>query len=301
MIRSPKSSRPIAITGQVASDLIREWIAADEPALIGRLGGVELECVFRHLAVKRDARFIRRAILKLSGEAPTSWAMGDVERLVNNAGFFPAEFEAAARFSELTLDAMRRIDALAVVGTPREEQARPYLCNSVDLALRDIEPYYHHDPWTEALTGRRVLVVHPFARSIRAQYARRTLLFEDPRVLPAFDLTVIEAVQSVAGTPTKYATWFDAYDHMREQMEQALFDVAIVGCGAYGLPLAAHAKRLGKKGVLLGGAVQILFGIKGKRWDDHEFISRLYNDHWVRPRPDERPPNYRSVEEGCYW
>jgi hypothetical protein len=88
---------------------------------------------------------------------------------------------------------------------------------------------------------------------------------------------------------------------MREQMDEVAFDVAILGCGAYGLALGAHAKRLGKKAVVLGGAVQILFGIKGQRWDEHEFISRLYNEHWVRPLPSERPPNYQAVEGGCYW
>ena len=74
-----------------------------------------------------------------------------------------------------------------------------------------------------------------------------------------------------------------------------------VGAGAYGLPLAYHAKKLGKKAIQLGGPTQILFGIKGKRWDDHDVISKLYNSYWVRPSADETPSNYKAVEEGCYW
>jgi hypothetical protein len=292
---------PPHLTHQAASDLIAARIAGHEPVLIGRLGGVELECLFRHLAVKRDARLIRRALLRLKREAPTVWAEGVVERLSNNAGFFPVDTALAGVFSELMLDDMRSIDVLGLVETPREEEARPYLRNTFSVRLRDLEPYYHRDPWSQALSGKKVLVVHPFAQSIEAQYERRDLLFDDPRVLPEFELTVLQAVQSIAGTPTDYPTWFDAYRHMCEQMSEIPFDVAIVGCGAYGLALAAHAKRIGRKGVVLGGAVQILFGIKGRRWDEHEYISRLYNEHWVRPLATERPLNYANVEDGCYW
>ena len=79
------------------------------------------------------------------------------------------------------------------------------------------------------------------------------------------------------------------------------FDVAILGCGAYGFPLAARFKRAGKKAIHLGGATQIFFGIKGKRWDDMPFFSEMYNDAWVRPLSSETPTKAKSVEDGCYW
>jgi hypothetical protein len=234
------------------------------------------------------------------GRSRASWSVDAVANLANNAGFFPAEPGLADRFCELLLADMRCIDVLGS-WLPAEEDVAPYLRHAVRVRLRDLEPYYHSRPWTAALAGTKVLVVHPFAESIEAQYARREFLFDDPRMLPEFELTLLPAVQSIAGTRTRYLTWFDAYRHMCEQMNQIDYDVAILGCGAYGLPLAAHAKRMGKKAVHLGGAVQILFGIKGRRWDGHEFISGLYNEHWVRPRASERPPNYLDVEDGCYW
>ena len=44
------------------------------------------------------------------------------------------------------------------------------------------------------------------------------------------------------------------------------FDTAIIGCGAYGFPLAAKLKAAGKQAFHMGGATQLLFGIKGSRW-----------------------------------
>ena len=78
------------------------------------------------------------------------------------------------------------------------------------------------------------------------------------------------------------------------------FDVAIIGCGAYGFPLAAKLKRAGKITIHLGGAVQILFGIKGSRWDNGE-VSKFYNEYWVRPDDKDKPQNANNVENGCYW
>ena len=45
---------------------------------------------------------------------------------------------------------------------------------------------------------------------------------------------------------------------MEDGIAEIDFEVALIGCGAYGLPLAAHVKRLGKKAVHLGGATQNL-------------------------------------------
>ena len=56
-----------------------------------------------------------------------------------------------------------------------------------------------------------------------------------------------------------------------------------------------------KSSIHLGGATQILFGIKGHRWDTHDVISSFYNDHWVRPSKEETPEKAKINEEGCYW
>ena len=47
-------------------------------------------------------------------------------------------------------------------------------------------------------------------------------------------------------------SWFDALDKMYKDIRELDFDVAIVGCGAYGLPLAAKIKSLGKAGHSFG-------------------------------------------------
>ena len=60
-------------------------------------------------------------------------------------------------------------------------------------------------------------------------------------------------------------------------------DIVILGCGAYGFPLAAMLKNAGKQVIHLGRATQILFGIKGNRWNAHPVISKLFNEKWSTP------------------
>jgi hypothetical protein len=144
-------------------------------------------------------------------------------------------------------------------------------------------------------------VVHPFEETIKKQYAKRQVLFKDPRILPNFELRTVKAVQSIAGNKPRFANWFDALESMCKKISDTDFDVAIIGAGAYGLPLASFVKSLGAKAVHLGGATQILFGIRGKRWDARPFFTSLYNENWVRPLPAEVPENFQVVESGCYW
>lgn len=153
--------------------------------------------------------------------------------------------------------------------------------------------------WTQELKGKRVLVVHPFAKTIERQYREhRAQLFSLPLILPEFQsLTTVKAVQSLAGNPVDYPTWFAALADMERQIDACDYDIALIGCGAYGLPLAAHVKRSGKQAIHIGGALQIYFGVKGKRWEGFDLI----NEYWVSPAEDEHIRNAYQVESGCYW
>lgn len=286
-VRDADYSRPI-LDQAAANMLLQSRIMTGEPFMASRLGGIELNCLRHFMNDRPDAR---------------PYPAGTAAALGTFAGFFPLTDEALDEFCKVYLSAVRLADAMGVWFYVGENRVlRDYCPNASLMQPRALEPYYHTEPWSKAVQGKRVLVIHPFAESIREQYEnKRTMLFENPGVLPEFHLHTIKAVQSIAGEPTGFATWFDALDSMKTAMDAVEYDVCIVGAGAYGLPLAAHAKSSGKSAVHMGGGTQILFGIKGRRWDDHEVISNLYNDAWVRPKALETPRSFSSVEDGCYW
>jgi hypothetical protein len=287
----------VQLTGQAASDLIKQKLGSGKPAMIARFGSGELSAALAFHFAQLPESSPRKAWRYISQDYPEFWWDRCLARgLTRNAGFFPAEEALYDRFASLLIDDMQYVDVLGSWLTG-ERVFSQQLLSATKVGIEDLQPYHHADPWSEALAGRKVLVIHPFTKSIEAQYQKRSLLFEDPRVLPEFELKTIKAVQSIAyaDTSSVYATWFDALGHMCDQMTHTDFDVAIIGCGAYGFPLAAFAKRLGKQAIHLGGATQLLFGIKGKRWGE------IGNEHWVHPLPEEHPQGFEKIEGGCYW
>lgn len=132
------------------------------------------------------------------------------------------------------------------------------------------------------------------------QYQNREKPFENKKILPDFELITHMSVQSLGGHPN-FKSWFEALESMVNEISKIDFDIAIIGAGAYGLPLAAMIKGMGKKAIHLGGATQMLFGVYGKRWESKKEFQELINPHWVKPSKNETPSSAKNVENACYW
>lgn len=263
---------------------IYEMIVSGIPGFVGRGGATEMRCIGEYLRAGAFSDRIKTEISTLSG-------------------FFPPDDDNLRRFCKIYIEAISKADIVSLWGVGAESKVVHRSCKSAKFTeLHALEPYYFSDPWSAALKGKKVLVVHPFKESIEKQYENRTLIFPGTSILPEFaSLTCIQAVQTIAGEKTEHETWFKALEYMQKQISDVDFDIAIIGAGAYGLPLAAFCKKIGKQAVQMSGATQLLFGIKGKRWDEHPTISNLYNDSWIRPNNSETPTQKVKVEGGSYW
>jgi len=260
-----------------------ELIGSNTPFMVARFGAVEIKAILYSVLPPPINICLHK------------WAFHDMNI---NAGFFPVCKSSLKQFAELMLADMSQLDVLAS-WRPEELFFKKELDGVYRISLGDLQPTSNPLFWSKSLKGKRVLVVHPFTTSIEKQYYdNREKIFEEQDVLPEFaQLQTIKAVQTIAGNDAGFKTWFDALNYMKEEIYKRDFDIALIGCGAYGFPLAAHVKRMGKQAIHMGGVLQLLFGIKGKRWND----LHLYNEYWVSPSESERPSNLKLVEQGCYW
>lgn len=288
----------------IISSHIREKLLSPEPCMLSRFGAVEIGCVVNYLGIYHQKRKI---IKYIKGEAfPWWWEEETMYPMRNNAGFFSATPELLKRFSEMMIEDMPLIDILASWRF-EEEYFSKELQNAYKIDFEPYNPFWSDVPWTAALENKKVLVVHPFAETIQKQYLRKELIHKDPRVLPTFDLQTIKAIQTIGNQGDgRFETWFDALEFMKSEIDKRDYDVCLLGCGAYGMPLAAHVKRSGKKAVHLGDSLQLLFGIRGARWENSNYnatynYSKLMNEFWVKPSATETPSKAQQVEEGCYW
>lgn len=219
------------------------------------------------------------------------------------SGIFPVNEVSLNNFSDDYASALAEVDMLGFWQTSYQAKLMQECYPSTPVApLQALEPYYHKDPWSAQLKHRRVLVVHPFASSILCQYyKKRSLIFANKDVLPEMELRALAPPQTLAPLTAGYSSWFDALKHLTDQVLQEDFDVALLGCGAYGLPLGAKIKSSGRMAIHLGGALQVLFGIRGRRWEHMPAVASLMNEHWVRPNKHETPASSSLVDGGCYW
>lgn len=277
------------LSGQDGNDRIAEMI--HQPGAAGKIGATEMK-VARVYLRRRDSNDLCHNFGHYAWWAHVT------------AGIYPPDPPTLSRFSREFLQTLGGLDLLAVWFNFGEAAARRRYAPQASLcALSALEPYYHERPWSAQLAGKRVVVVSPFEKTIHTQYQRRKEVWAaKPGILPEFDLRIVRCPQpaGIIEQP-EYPDWFAGLAALKERLGVRPFDVAIIGAGAWSVPLAVHAKSLGGFGIHMGGATQLLFGIMGGRWESNAEIGAFVNDAWTRPSDDERPRNFRLHENGSYW
>ena len=279
-------------TAEEINKVLYDRLKSKEPFLAARFGSTEL-------------LNMRGVEFPAKGEDATKKYFN---QLCQWSGFFPNDYSLLKGFVELEKQSAAKIDIMAIWFHAFEDYYIKELMNSNVKCtyLLNFEPWSAPEhPWSAALRGKKVLVIHPFTETIESQYKRREKIFPGIDILPEFELKTLKAVQTLAGNKDdRFYSWFEALDWMYQEAMKIDFDVAIIGCGAYGMPLAAKIKEAGKQAIHLAGATQLLFGIRGKRWDidpAFEYVRKWYNDAWVYPGDRDKPQDAKVVEGGCYW
>ena len=284
---------PYTHTGDAAQRLIRDLLTADAPCMIARIGGTEIRNIEGVLHQNGTPLQKLKWLLTLHQTGQSK----KLQRMWKNA-----ENPDDAFFERFTEIMMRDIEELDVFAAWRWEETgvfkTPYKFDVIGLG--DLEPFFSPAPWTAALKGKKVLVVQPFVSAIEHQYRRREKLFANPDVLPEFELRTYTPFYRGVRDDLEH-DWFGRLDRMKQEISELDFDIALIAAGAYGFPLAAEIKRTGRKAVVVGGVLQMLFGIRGARWDARGKYRALYNGFWIRPGDEYKPDYFRKVDGGSYW
>ena len=263
-----------------------------KPLVAGKIGGAEL------MALEYGDHRIRPAW-------PPGWSwQRPARRLMNNAGFFPVEKGAFDRWQVTMRGAITAADFLCAW------QTDPFLRIYEERLIRELAPMSRNflleslgRPLVPALLPFRWLVVSPFAASIHRQLKNLRAIHDPLRKVngdwsgPAQSCELVRCPFQSHLEPSPYRSWEEGLDRLSEEVSRKQFEVALIGAGAWSLPLAARIKQTGRSAIHFGGETQLLFGIKGKRWENYG----IYNDAWISADPSEMPAHRDRVEQGCYW
>jgi len=271
---------------------------SNKPFLIGRNGTIELEV----LSLFLDGIPFTQNILNI---------------LEKNAGIFPSESINVSNWCRDYLKALSNTDMIAEGWYTPLLQVEKSMLDTINpsrssILLRNLEPYYVKPElrWTQYLKGKNVAIINSFAQTCEEQtYMSKALWPQDTEsLLPSSTKWIpIQTYFSPAlgkGNaiwPRHMNNYNDAVDYIVRQCMDEHIDIAIIGCGGMGMIIGSKLKNKGIQCIVLGGATQILFGVRGKRWDSHPVISKFFNDAWVVPPDSCKPHGYKTIEGGCYW
>ena len=268
-----------------ANQILIDAINSNEPFCLLRPGNVEYEFAVMH---DYDTLY--------GGKTYESSKIFDI---------LDKDDDRANRWATQFKEDLKEADVIACFG--RKAYSEYYLMevySSPDyvIEMRQLECIHLSHPWTLELKNKKVLIVSPFSETMKEQYGKRNLIWNGKKILPDMDVTFIKSVWYLdKDNNDGFDDWFVALEYLDKQIKETDFDIALLGCGPFSTFLAANIKRSGKKAIQYGGALQMLFGIQGARWDGKEYYKPFVNEHWVRPSSEETPKGKNRMDGGCYW
>jgi hypothetical protein len=235
-----------------------------------------------------------------------------VSNMLFGAGIQFTSNPDVTEYVRLYTNACKNCDMLGVWDGNMYLQAKPFydFFNKVcpgkrKLCAHSLEPYYFTDlpdySFSKAFENKKVLVITSHEKTTLSQIPHIHGLFPKPIFHETTEFHVYKPPQQNGGNHDTNS-WQHHFQKMQTDLTNIDFDIALVSCGGFGMPICDYIfTNLNKSVIYVGGALQLYFGINGKRWLTSPEINRLQTDKWTRPLPEDAPVNPNMCEGGCYW
>jgi hypothetical protein len=259
----------------------------NKPFMIGRWGTTESDLLRHYLGL--ISKYEKKYNKKIK------------KNIKNKCGMFSNDKKSLEKYGKMYKKATKSADLMRMTDSIHSEKKMiAYIDKNKKITSSGIIPWKQNSPWTKYLKNKKILVFSPFKKDIIEQYEKRKSLFENDDVLPNFDLRVIRALNTRGGNNRGFDSWFEALDHQKKKISSIDFDIALLACGSYGMPLCKFIKEeLKKSSIYMASSLQLLFGLKGKRWEGKKGVENMYNDKWKYPSDNVVNPS--SISEDDYY
>jgi hypothetical protein len=245
-------------------------------------------------------------------------------------GVFPATSKFYLEFNKFYIQHVKNIDCLGICYRPWElEIIRHYHLKNKFILYHCQEPFitfghitanfkaedriglYNEDNcYLKYFEEKRILLICPFAGILKERGTKE--IFEkiwskiEKKWFSPKELDILEFPYGFSsGTQKRFGTAINLFNYISEIIETKDFDIALIAAAGLAIPIASFIKSKGKVAIDIGGHLQILFGILGKRWLQYPFVedwSKLYfNESWIHMPSKYRPTENDVCDKGAYW
>tara|TARA_R100000951_G_scaffold17677_2_gene14097 strand:- start:67 stop:885 length:819 start_codon:yes stop_codon:yes gene_type:complete len=228
------------------------------------------------------------------------------DEMKTNAGFFckdkSKELEVYKIWKNKYIKSILNCDLNLDVVTCNSFQILGQLLNNLNHWLPSLAYIETPDWWIESVINEyqgTIGIVSYFKEDIENQIKVLDKIWPKHNIKNKF--IVVKSLNTIKGNePSDFDSFTEVYNDLEKRvLKEQEPKLWLVSAGCYGLPLCNAIKNDGRKAIYVGGLLQILFGLKGKRWDTRKEVNRFYNKHWKYPTI--KPKNGELVEGGCYW
>tara|TARA_R110002051_G_scaffold36286_1_gene79047 strand:+ start:1600 stop:2352 length:753 start_codon:yes stop_codon:yes gene_type:complete len=231
------------------------------------------------------------------------------KQLWTNAGLY-GDYNSYLDWKKLYIESIKECDVLSYV----------YTCPSFYISVGDTltslgiyKPMIPYFEWAEyylkffeilSKKNKKIGIISSFYRDIIEQVKKITLIYPDfPDINPDL-FVVVESYNTNNNNVPEGHTGFNytLQDLATRVLEHDDVDFWFVSCGCYGMPLQAILKNANKNSMYVGGLIQILFGIMGKRWENRPEVMNHLSIHWKTAEylDVKTMGNLAKIENGCY-
>lgn len=229
------------------------------------------------------------------------------------SGVFPANLNYYLEFNEFYIEQIKNLDSLGIFYYPPElEIIGHYQLKNKIIYFQYQEPERESPSdekncYLQYFKDKKVLLICPFAEILKERATKD--IFEgiwSKTGKKWFYPNSVEALELPYGfvreTQEKYSTAVDLLRDITREIDNRDFDVALIAAAGLAIPIASHVKNLGKIGIDLGGHLQILFGVLGKRWRERQdWQEQYFNDYWIDMPAKYKPKQTDVCDAGAYW
>lgn len=246
---------------------------------------------------------------------------------LNQMGVFPPDPGFYLEFNRFYVEHVRNLDCIGICYYPGELEILKYYgfknkligyaCQEPFITVGHYPYLFTRDDlrssqesrngYLDYFRDKKLLLICPFAEFLKERATRET--FEAAWAKPGykwFHPGSVDALEVPYGfsatTQQRFRTVLDLFDAITAEVDRRDFDVALIAAAGLAIPLASHIKSQGRVALDLGGVLQVVFGVHGKRWLRFQnWHDAYFNEHWTRVPDRYRPTETRVCDSGAYW
>ena len=275
----------------IGIQVLCKQISNQDKFCISRIGGIEYDAYGHYLLYGYDPNSIfYKNMFKYCGYY-------DLDNKKNIYDEYMIKYQECLRSSSLIMVANSKLESsmkfLSVsnqyfmkdVIYPTSDNILSTITHIPKISYGILESFNYFGTFYPMLDNKKILIISPFEEEIRLQLEIKDQLFDKNIKYPNFaKVEYINTYLTTNNYTTPHRNWKETYNYYKDIINTKDFEICLLICGAYAYPLSNYIyNTLNKSCIHIGGIGQLFFGIRGGRYNNLTYFTRMMNDNWIYP------------------